>query len=255
MTIDKAKLNYDFVIWGTACLLIAVVGFWHSYVVPVAVGKNQAISPAMPWHVLSTLVWLLLLIVQPLLIQWRKFRAHRWIGWIGALVAIAVVVTGAAVQFDVMPKYAKANDFDNAVAIPFIRLTLLFGFGICVSLAIVLRSRAEWHKRLILLGTFPLLQSPFDRMGKHIFGIPEASGLGGSGWSFRIDVSISHLGSMENRPLSSCYKMGYCTTFCLLFLEPHSCNERMVATSCRAAFAKVIRTSIFRVATQKGRSV
>lgn len=186
MTIDKARMNYDFVIWGTACLLIAVIGFWQSYVVPVAVGRNLTISPAMPWHVLSTAVWLLLLIVQPFLIQRHKFRAHRWIGWIGALAAIAVVVTGAAVQFDVMPKYAKANDFDNAVAIPFIRLTLLFGFGICVSSAIVLRSRTELHKRLILLGTFPLLQSPFDRMGKHIFGIPEASGLVAVGGHFAL---------------------------------------------------------------------
>lgn len=166
-----------FVIWGLVCLVIALVGFWPSYVAPLSAGTYQTPSPMMPWHVLSTVLWLVLLISQPVLIQRRRVDLHRRFGVLGAFVAIGVVVTGVVVQIDVMGPYAAKEDSANAVAIPFIRLTLLFGFAVCVALAIALRKRPEWHKRLILLGTFPLFQSAFDRMGANVFGVPEARGL------------------------------------------------------------------------------
>jgi hypothetical protein len=92
-------------------------------------------------------------------------------------VAVAVVVTGIVVQLDVMGPYAAKGDTLNAVLIPFVRFTLLLGFTICVAWAIALRRRPDWHKRLILLGTFPLLQSSFDRMAGNVFGLQATRGL------------------------------------------------------------------------------
>lgn len=212
--------DYDYLIWGIVCLMIAVVGFWPSYVVPLTLGRYQPPSPAMPWHVLSTVVWLLLLIVQPLLIQQRSVAAHRWIGMIGVLVAINVLVSGAIVQFDVMPAYANANDFNNAVAIPFIRMTLLLGFGICISFGIILRRRTDWHKRLILLGTFPLLQSPFDRMGKHLFAIPEVSGLVAIGGHFLLMILFVIWDRWITGYFHPVTKWGVAMLFVFYFLSP-----------------------------------
>lgn len=112
-----------------------------------------------------------------LLIQQNNVGLHRQLGFLGVLVAIGVVITGIVGRIDVMVPYAAEEDFENAVPIPFIRLSLLLGFTVCVALAISLRKCPDWHKRLILLGTFPLLQSAFDRMGANVCGLPEARGL------------------------------------------------------------------------------
>jgi len=130
-----------------------------------------------PWHVLSTTLWLALIISQSWLIQLNRVDLHRRIGLFGILVAMSVVVTGIVVQIDVIGSYDAKGDTTNAVLIPFIRFSLLFGYAVCVAWAIVLRKRPDWHKRLILLGTFPLLQSSFDRMAANVFGLLEIRGL------------------------------------------------------------------------------
>ena len=55
-----------------------------------------------PWHVLSTTVWLALIISQSRLIQLNRVDLHRRIGLFGVLVATSVVVTGIVVQIDVI---------------------------------------------------------------------------------------------------------------------------------------------------------
>ena len=171
------RRRFGYAMWGVVCLLISLVGFWPSYVAPLATGTYQSPSPMMPWHVLSTALWLGLLILQSLLVQYGRVGLHRLLGPLGAIVAVGVVVTGVVVQIDVMGMYAAKGDTLNAVLIPFIRFTLLLGFAVCVAWAIALRRRPDWHKRLIILGTFPLLQSAFDRMGANVFGLPEIRGL------------------------------------------------------------------------------
>ncbi|OAI54409.1 hypothetical protein AYO47_02875 [Planctomyces sp. SCGC AG-212-M04] len=171
------RRRFGYVIWGLLCLLISLVGFWPSYVTPLSRGTYQSPSPTMTLHVISTALWLVLLVLQPLLVQFRRLDVHRVLGYFGVLVAVAVVFTGVVVQLDVMGPYAASADVRNAVVIPFIRLTLLLGFAVCVAWAVVLRKRPEWHKRLIILGTFPLLQSAFDRMGANVFNLPDYRGV------------------------------------------------------------------------------
>lgn len=171
------RRDHAYVVWGGVCLGLSIIGFWPTYIAPVALGTYHTPSPSMPWHVVSVVLWLALLIVQPVLILKRRVQAHYVLGAIGAVVALSVVLSGAVVQFDVIPAHARAGRADDAGPIPFIRLTLLLGFAVCVVLALAFRRRPEWHKRLMLLGTFPLMQSPFDRMGTHLFGVPDVSGV------------------------------------------------------------------------------
>jgi hypothetical protein len=117
------------------------------------------------------------MILQPWLVQMKRVALHRRLGFFGVLVATGVVITGIVVQIDVMGTYADKGDTTNAVVIPFIRLSLLLGYAVCVTWAVALRRQPGWHKRLILLGTFPLLQSAFDRMAANVFGLPEIRGL------------------------------------------------------------------------------
>ena len=173
---DAGRRSYGFAIWGLICLVISLVGFWPSYVAPLASGTYRSPSQMMTWHVISTAIWLVLIVLQPLLIQRRKVNLHRWLGIFGVFIAAGVVITGIVLQVDVMGRYAAKGDVANAVTIPFIRLSLLLGFAVCVALAIALRRQPEYHKRLIFLGTFPLLQSAFDRMAANVFGLAEIRG-------------------------------------------------------------------------------
>lgn len=169
--------RYDYAVWGLVCLAVSLIGFWPSYVTPLAAGTYGSPSPVMTWHVFFSFAWLVLLIAQPLLVQQGKITIHRQLGVLGVAVAAGVVVTGVMVQVHVMGPYSAKGDFLNVVPIPFIRLTLLLGFAVCVAGAVVLRNRPDWHKRLMILGTLPLLQSAFDRMGANVFRLPEIRGL------------------------------------------------------------------------------
>jgi hypothetical protein len=102
---------------------------------------------------------------------------HRRFGVLGVVTAASVVLTGVALQIDVMGPHAARGDTTNAVVIPFIRFSLLLGFAVCVGWAIALRKRRDWHMRLMLLGTFPLLQSSFDRLAANVLGLTEIRGL------------------------------------------------------------------------------
>jgi hypothetical protein len=173
----RRPFRWGYVSWGFICLMISVIGFWPSYVAPLLTAKYTSPSAMMTWHIVSTGLWLVLLILQPLLVQFRRIKVHRLLGWFGAMVAVAVIDTGVRVQVDVMRRYAANGDELNAVVIPLIRLTLLGGFAVCVALAVAVRHRPQWHKRLLILGTFPLLQSAFDRMGANVFNLPEIRGM------------------------------------------------------------------------------
>ncbi len=46
-------------------------------------------------------------------------------------------------------------------------------YAICVAVAIALRGRPDWHKRLMILGTFTLLEAPLARMFANVLGMPQ----------------------------------------------------------------------------------
>lgn len=212
--------SFDYVIWGLVCLAISLVGFWPSYVAPLASGTYHSPSPTMTWHVLSTAAWLMLLISQPWLIRLNNIALHRRMGVLGVLIAIGVVATGVVVQIDVMGPYAAMGDDRNAVPIPFIRLSLLLGFAVCVAWAVVLRNRPEWHKRLMILGTFPLLQSAFDRMGANVFGMPEFRGLFAIGGHFGLMLLFVTWDRFRQGRLHPATKWGAIALFSFYFLSP-----------------------------------
>ena len=78
------------------CFVISLVGFWPSYVDPLATGTYRSHSPLMPWHVLCTALWLVLIISQPWLIQLNRVELHRRFGLFGVLVAVGVVISSSS---------------------------------------------------------------------------------------------------------------------------------------------------------------
>ena len=74
--ISGKKHNKGFIYWGLAMLMVAVLGFWPSYFSPLIDGTFNGPIKLIHWHAIFTFSWLLLLVIQPLLINLRRGAYH-----------------------------------------------------------------------------------------------------------------------------------------------------------------------------------
>lgn len=114
-------------------------------------------------HALVFFSWILLYTYQNWLILRGNVERHRRLGWIGAGLAVGIVVVGEtvsllAVHIGLLPFFFTPPYF-LAMAL----LTLL-GFGGLVTAAIALRRRTEWHRRLLLCATILLINPAWGRL-------------------------------------------------------------------------------------------
>ncbi len=107
--------------------------------------------------------WFVLFGVQTLLVEKRRIDLHRRLGVFGAVLAALMLIFGAIV----VTINAREGRVPDAAAIPVIvilsYLNLLI-FGLFVGVAIYLRRRSEFHKRLMLLATLNLLSAAINRI-------------------------------------------------------------------------------------------
>lgn len=151
-------------------LIVAAIGFTPRYFGPLIAGDYQPPSAWMHAHVISSLLWLTVFLVQPLLILRKNFDHHRLVGRTALLIAIVTAVTGVAVQLDLLP--VTPGDLGNVGAFT-ARFTAGLGIFIpAVALAVIYRKRTAWHLRLMYLATMSLMPSPFGRILVHYVGMP-----------------------------------------------------------------------------------
>ena len=141
-------------ICAIAALGVAAAGFFLTYLRPMATGTFEGPSYA---HVHGALLagWLLLVAAQGFLVR-KRLAVHRTLGWAAAVLAPSILVTtvvvGAeAARRDILRSGASAVDTVlGTITTPLIFLLL-------VSAALLLRKKAQWHKRLIFLATVAIL--------------------------------------------------------------------------------------------------
>ncbi|TDR23570.1 hypothetical protein [Marinicella litoralis] len=167
-------------------LLLALLAFWPSFFKPVIQGSFNSPVSLIHWHASFVFLWLLLLMVQPLLISLKRFAYHQILGLLAVLVVIGLVYTGFMVQVKFMQHYFKLNEWVHAVQVPFFRLVTLLVFTVCFILAMLIKDRS-WHKRLIFLGSFAILEAAFARLYMNYMGVLELAGLLGA---------LTHIGIM-----------------------------------------------------------
>jgi hypothetical protein len=95
---------------------------------------------------------------------------HRTVGWFGAALAATMVASGFVVSV-VMLRLDMASLHRKNIAS---FLSVLWGdmivFGACMALAIFVRKRPEYHRRLVFMATCQLMQAAFvrfDYIGHH----------------------------------------------------------------------------------------
>jgi hypothetical protein len=128
-------------------------------------------------HGLIMTAWYVLFFVQGTLTVSSRIRAHRRLGRVGALLAVAVVLSGAYVSLK-MPSHFVALGLPPEVqmgvglGITIGNLVTLTAFVAVIGAALLLRRQAPWHGRLMFwsfaLTLGPVLGNPTNRLGARL---------------------------------------------------------------------------------------
>jgi hypothetical protein len=138
-------------------------------------------------HGLFFAAWMGLLAVQPVLIANRRRELHRTLGWVGAALALAMLVFGNLASVAAMHGGFKGlGDPYAFYAVPFFAIQ---GFAVLVALAILWRDRAEAHKRLMLLAAIVIVEAAVAR-------IEIAPIAAGAPWTFFVGGDLLILAGM-----------------------------------------------------------
>jgi hypothetical protein len=160
---DRGSLFYRYA--ACAAILIAFIGFFLTYIQPVALNRFNGPS----WsHLHGALLatWLLLVMIQAFLLP-HQLQLHRILGWSAVLLAPAIALSTIAIGYEITAQAIVRDgaegfgNFTGNVTAPSIFLLL-------VSAAIILRRKPQWHKRLIFLATVAMLWPAWFRW-RHIF--------------------------------------------------------------------------------------
>lgn len=157
-----ARRSGFFVYMSIGFLAIALIAFSTTFVLPLARGTFVA-PPVIYVHGALLFAWLIFFIAQASLIRVRNVSVHRRLGWLGASLGIAVVISGVAVSFHRTLRELAAGAGDVVLREFVNNLIGLLIFGALVAAAIVLRRDRESHKRLILLATISIVGAAWSR--------------------------------------------------------------------------------------------
>lgn len=151
--------------------MAAVIVGGFSTTVPGDFHRDPGLPFLLHVHGAVFTLWVLLFVAQPAFIARGSVALHRRIGWIGAVLAGAMLVMGVAatlyaIRHDIVP------DFFPRPIFLVMNLIGIAVFGGLVAAGIAFRHQAEWHKRLMLCATISILGPglgrllPMDSFGK-----------------------------------------------------------------------------------------
>jgi hypothetical protein len=158
-----------FVVMSILCLAIVIAGFAPVYyfrsfdLVPWEnIDSFSRHDRRLPFHLhlhgVALTAWYVLFAIQPLLIAKKNVGLHMTLGRCGIAIAICVFLTGIYTVY-----YRDAYLVDDVTARAAGNLFTLFAFAICYSAAIRFRKVPTVHKRLMLIGSIPMLLPALDR--------------------------------------------------------------------------------------------
>ena len=146
-------------------LVMAVLVVWgFSHTVNTSLFHANPPRPLLLWmHGAAFSTWVVFFIAQSALVRVRKVSVHRFLGWFGAGLATVMVALGLRIavimtRFDTVVLHQK--DVDAFLGIPFADMIV---FGTCMALAIYLRKRPEYHRRLVFIATCQLMDAALGR--------------------------------------------------------------------------------------------
>lgn len=144
-----------FSIVSALLLFLSVVAFSDNLFTNVGQASNR--DPKFVIHGLFGLAWYIVLVMQANLARVRSMRLHRNLGVASFVVAIGVTLTTLYLFVVLWKGWSNMTPEVRANRL------LLPAYAVCLLMAWQLRSRAAWHKRLVFIGTFFMLEPVLAR--------------------------------------------------------------------------------------------
>jgi hypothetical protein len=168
---------------GSAIVLLSIVAVGFS---PTFYLRAAFDAPELPWpvffHGTILTAWFAAFAVQAALVSANRTDVHRILGWIGAAVGVAVVVSGGTATVDRVSEVAAAGNLESIMPIGSLivssNIAGLTAFAVLLIAAITFRRSAETHKRLMLLTSMSIIQPAFARIFRWpVFDAPGTEGI------------------------------------------------------------------------------
>jgi uncharacterized membrane protein len=118
--------------------------------------------PVVHLHGVTFISWMTLLMVQTYLINVKNVALHRSLGTFGIALGTAVLFTGALISLLGLSNGDTSGPFYYDLT--YLSIMALLGFGLLFTLAMRQTRKPEYHRRLILFATIPLLPPGINRM-------------------------------------------------------------------------------------------
>jgi cytochrome bd-type quinol oxidase subunit 2 len=159
----RARVQSWYTWAALACALLAVTGFARSYYL-----KSIFAKPPLPTllHVHGVIMsaWCLLFFVHTYLVATHRVRVHRRLGIFGAVLAFLVVAIGAYATVAATAREVREHVVRQFHFLFGLNLVNLLLFAIFVTSGLAVRSRPEFHKRLMLMATLSILAPAVARI-------------------------------------------------------------------------------------------
>lgn len=118
----------------------------------------QAVPFYVHVHAVVMMAWLGLTVVQATLVARDNLALHRRLGWLGAALAVVVVLFGSFVAIEIIQAHREPFFFTPPFFLALTQVGLLT-FGGLIAAAIIRRRETEWHRRL-MVGALIMLMEP-----------------------------------------------------------------------------------------------
>lgn len=155
--------------------VLVVIGFFKTYygLVP---GFNPGTTVVIHFHATVLMLWIIFLIVQPLLIRYKKFSGHRLLGKLSYVLGPLIICSFIMVMNKEYDEN-RANHISNIrnmkhLVQPFDNMLL---FAIAYALAIVNKRRVQYHMRYMIVTGLVLIPPTVARILLFILKAPPMS--------------------------------------------------------------------------------
>lgn len=162
-----------------ALVVLIWVGVLMGFGGEILSNPSRVYLPIVHVHAAVFVGWLALLTVQTVLARKGDIALHRRLGMLGAAWAGVMVVLGPTTA--ILVDAAKFAAKGRAPVFLSVQLADMIAFTTMVGAGLLLRSRPDYHRRLMLLGTLFISDAGFSRW----LGDPIQAAMGGDGyWPF-----------------------------------------------------------------------
>jgi hypothetical protein len=165
------RFRPSFFFWVALVMSIFVFGgFALAAADRYVTGNTLPMPPVVHLHGVIFISWMSLLMTQTFLININNVRLHRSLGTFGIALGTAVLFTGGLITLLTLKDPDPAAPF--FYDLNYLSFMALLGFGFLFTLAIRQVRNPEYHRRLILFATIPLLPPGINRMYQVVFQLP-----------------------------------------------------------------------------------